>query len=122
MPIVGQTTNVLMYVRSKHVFCCGCSVFVCPSTVRLQYVLTWLFLFNTSSILLLLLLLLLLLKPLPDSLNFSVLFDICMLFVYTTNYMGRSKQNCLQACARCADSDHPVHAQSIIRVSISLHS
>ena len=45
-------------------------------------------------------------------------------YIYTktgNSYMGRQVKKCLQTCAICAESDHPAHAQSIIR-AFAIHS
>ena len=38
----------------------------------------------------------------------------------TTLFGSRQAQKCFRACAKCADSDHPAHAQSITR-TFALH-
>ena len=45
----------------------------------------------------------------------------CNNFFFTIIIMGRVKRKkCLRTCAKCADSDHPSHAQSLIR-AFALH-
>ena len=48
----------------------------------------------------------------------------CTVYIYTkagSSYMGRQAKKCLWTCAKCAESDHPAHAQNIIR-AFAIHS